>query len=304
MVTRLSGATCDVYALRIKGSVPRDKSLPDPIFHGLRLAFRRDYPRDTRFNPCELVLRSDQSPAVDRPPQRHKFELALLDIRRCLVDPPMEDRADALPRAAMQVDRFVESIACDPDKTKALIDTVRAVLESTGPGSTTAEAKLMRSLASTAYWCVDGLAAVPPSDAKQRLEVLRQLAGYAVESLAFRRPRDSFGSRRRSIAFEVLTDAHPYLDLPEAVRVARSIVLSAAGNDFRGAIDFLKARFEQRREEPDQELVDALLGVAERTRSRSIAFGALDFLVETGVIGEFQALDRLDAWKERNERRG
>lgn len=158
----------------------------------------------------------------------------------------------------------------------------------------------MKSLASTAYWCRAGLSAVPPPDTKKRLEVLGELATYGVECLAFRRARDSFGGRRRSIAFQVLTYAHPYLDLPEAVRVAQSIVRSAAGNDFHGAIEFLKARFEQRREEPDKDLVDALLGVAKRTRSRTIAVGALDFLVKTGAISEFQALDRIDEWKERN----
>ena len=63
-------------------------------------------------------------------------------------------------------------------------------------------------------------------------------------------------------------------------------------------------RFQDRDEAPDDDLVTALLGVAERTRSRSIAFGALNFLVETGTISEFQALDRMDAWKERNEPRG
>ena len=63
-------------------------------------------------------------------------------------------------------------------------------------------------------------------------------------------------------------------------------------------------RFQDRDEAPDDDLVEALLGVAERTRSRSIAVGALNFLVETGAISEFQALDRMDAWKERNEPRG
>jgi hypothetical protein len=63
-------------------------------------------------------------------------------------------------------------------------------------------------------------------------------------------------------------------------------------------------QFQDRDEVPDDELVEALLGVAERTRSRSIAVGALNFLVETGAISEFQALDRMDAWKERNEPKG
>ena len=97
------------------------------------------------------------------------------------------------------------------------------------------------------------------------------------------------------------SSAHPYVDLPEAVRVDRSIARSADGNDCHGALEFLKARFEQRREDPDDELVEALLGVAKRTRSRSIAFGALNFLVETGAISGWEAFGRIDEWKERNQ---
>jgi hypothetical protein len=43
-----------------------------------------------------------------------------------------------------------------------------------------------------------------------------------------------------------------------------------------------------------------LLALAEQTDSRSTAFGALNALVETGKISEFQALDRLDDWKSRH----
>ena len=234
-------------------------------------------------------------------PRRRKLELALMDIRRCLVDPRKEDRADALRRAARHVDRFVESLACDPEKTRSLVDTVRAVRDSPGPGSTVAEAKLMESLASTADGCGDEMSQGSPPEADRRREVLRELAGYAVECLGFRRPRDSFGGRRRSIAFEILAWAAPHVEVPEAVRIARSIVRSGDGNDFHGAFKFLLERFQDRDEAPDHELVEALLGVAERTRSRSIAVGALNFLVETRAISDLEALDRIEAWDDRNE---
>jgi len=223
-----------------------------------------------------------------------------MDIRRCLVDPPIENRAEALRRAALCVDRFGESLAGDPQKTKALIEVVRAVRQSTGRGSSSAEARLMEALVSTAYWCGDELAQGSSPDAEARQEVLRELAGYAAECLGFRRPRDSFGGRRRSIAFEILAWAAPEVEVPEAVTIARSIVQSGDGDDFHGAIEFLLERFQDRDEVPDDDLVGALLGVAERTRSRSIAVGALNFLVETGVISDLQALDRIDDWEERN----
>ena len=232
--------------------------------------------------------------------QRRNLEPVLLDIRRCLVDPPIVDRARALLPAVWEIDRFVRSIASDQDKARALIDTTRAVRESRGPGGAAAEAQLMRSLNSTAYWCVAGSADLPAPDLEKRFEVLHELARYALECLAFRRPRDSFGGRRWSIAFEVLTQAYPRVDLPETVRVAQAIVRSSGGNDLRGALEFLKVRFGHRKEQPDAEMVELLCRVAGRAPSRSIAFGALDFLVETGAISEHEALDRMDEWKARN----
>jgi hypothetical protein len=91
------------------------------------------------------------------------------------------------------------------------------------------------------------------------------------------------------------------MEVLEAVRIARSIVRSGDGNDFHGAIQFLLERFQDHDEAPDDELVGALLAVAERTRSRSIAVGALNFLVETGAISDLEALDRIQAWDDRNE---
>lgn len=238
---------------------------------------------------------------MDGPPQRSKFELALMDLRQCLVDPPKKGRTDALRRAAGQVGLFAESLSYDPEKTRALIDTVRAFRDSPGRGGNVAEANLMQTLGSVAFWVRVGQSDASPSEAKKQLEVLRELASYALECLAFRRPRDAFAADRRSIAFKILTDALPRVDLPEAVRVARSIALSASGDDCRGALDFLKARLERQGEQPDEELVDGLLRVADRTKSHSIAFGALDLLVDTGAISELGALDRMDEWKERNE---
>ena len=233
-------------------------------------------------------------------PQRRKFELALVDIRRCLVDPPVEDRVDALPWAAYQIGRFVKVLASDPERTRALIDTVRAVRESPGPGSTVAETDLMKALSSIAYWCADEMAEGSPPDAEQRQEVLRELSTYATECLGFRRSRDSFGGHRRSMAFAILARANPHVEVPEAALAARSIVQSGSGNDFHGAIQFLLERFQARDEAPDDELVDALIGVAERAKTRSIAVGALNLLVETGAISDWEALSRIDGWKERN----
>lgn len=51
---------------------------------------------------------------------------------------------------------------------------------------------------------------------------------------------------------------------------------------------------------PD-EIAPLLLGVLEKTKSRGIAAGALNGFVESGDMHEFEALDRMVDWRERND---
>lgn len=64
--------------------------------------------------PCEPATRARRSAAMDPPPQRRKFELARMDIRRCLVHPPMDNRGGAIRNAAWEIDRFVRAILRPP----------------------------------------------------------------------------------------------------------------------------------------------------------------------------------------------
>jgi hypothetical protein len=73
--------------------------------------------------------------------------------------------------------------------------------------------------------------------------------------------------------------------------------IKTGGADAMGAIAFLEAYFNARKESPDADLKTALLGFARRTDRRGLATAALNVLVETGAIGEMEACDRIDDWK-------
>lgn len=79
----------------------------------------------------------------------------------------------------------------------------------------------------------------------------------------------------------------------QALRKARSV-------EARQAAEFLKRYLAGRDQSPDDATTEALLALAERTDTRSTAFSALDALVETGTISEFEAMNRLDAWESRH----
>jgi len=136
-----------------------------------------------------------------------------------------------------------------------------------------------------------------PPELEQPLGVLRELRDFALSCFEFKRPHDSFGGRRRALAFEILGKVGLVVDLPEAMHMARKALKKAQSVESRQAAEFLHVYFAERDLSPNDELIDELLSLAERTNSRSTAFVALNTLVETGTISEFEALDRMDDWK-------
>ena len=58
--------------------------------------------------------------------------------------------------------------------------------------------------------------------------------------------------------------------------------------------------FEKRTILPDEEIINRIEKRFEKAKTRSEAVGCLSFLVNTGIISEFGALDRIDEWKEKN----
>lgn len=173
---------------------------------------------------------------------RREFELALMDVRRCLEGPHGKDRVSELYGVVWGMRTFVDAISRDPEKTWATIDIVRRAREMSGPGGIVAESELMGLLSSVAWACSLELSEHPASDNKAAMEILRQLSEYAMECLHYRRSRDTFGGRRRSKAFQILRWVQFHIEIPEAVQIARKIVETGTGNDRFGAMEFLEAR--------------------------------------------------------------
>jgi hypothetical protein len=249
--------------------------------------------------------------------RRRKFELLIADIHKVLADPARKDRYRDLFRATWDLVRFEDEIAGDIGKVRELIAIARDIREATGPGRSVAEEKIMEAMGAIARTCCGVLedadvhrlpdlaaASALTPDLRRSAQIVRELHDYAMECLRFSaRPRDTFAGARRGHSFEILGGAGFLLDLPEALDMACQALRRNRSQEVRGAIIFLEDYFKAREEMavPD-DIHTALLAVAEKTGSRSTATGALNVLVETGEISEFEALDRLDDWKEKHYR--
>ena len=242
--------------------------------------------------------------------ERMQFDRLMADIRSYAANPAIADRDILLIQAAGQVWRFIEDLMNEPETTESLLTTIRVLRESSGQGKCSAEEALMQHLHRIAWECVGwlqksgmtpettraaGLQTADP-DLQPLCMVLGKLLAFARECFDFSRPRDNFGGRRRSLAFDIFEAAGAIVDLPDIVELARRAIKKGRA-DALGATAFLESYLCARQEDPDTDLTSALLGFAKRTNRRGLATAALNVLVETGAIGEMEACDRIDDWK-------
>ena len=234
------------------------------------------------------------------------FELAI-------ASPPTEDRAWRLSEATMNVWHFLEVLMEDPMSTQRLVNIARAIRSITGEGRDMTEQKLMEYLGELARLCRqqiedDGFAQpragfgsigqIPP-ESRRCFEVLQCLCHYALDCLAYNKPHDSAIGRRRSIAFEILAEAVRVVDLPEVVALARKSLAKANSPTVYGALMFLQAYYVRDGWSLDDEVIEELEALSERTHARTIASSALNVLIEARVITDMDALGRMDEWKEK-----
>ncbi|HQA37343.1 MAG TPA: hypothetical protein PLU38_02035 [Kiritimatiellia bacterium] len=244
--------------------------------------------------------------------QYRKIGTLLQDFREYILKPP-ENRFELLIRCAGQLFLFTEALMSDAAQVAELLDVLRLLRESSGPGVVAAEKTAMERLIWLASECARFLAeekgkratsateAAPDvaQDVGPTAAVLALLVAFARDTLAFKRAHDSFGGERRSLAFELLGAASVALDLSDVAALARvTLKGKKTGRDVLGALLFLEAYYSHNDERVSDEMMDELLAFAEQTDSRSLAVGALNVLVQTNCISDLQALSRIDDWKD------
>ena len=241
-----------------------------------------------------------------------KIEVLLKDFREYILKPP-ENRFELLIHCAGQLILFTETLKNDAALVAELLDVVRLLRESSGPGVVAAEKTAMERLIWLARECARLAAEAKEGRASQAADtapgvaqdadpasaVLALLVAFARETFAFKRAHDSFGGERRSLAFELLGAASAALDLSDVVVLARETLKGKKmGRDTLGALQFLEEYYSHNDDMVSDEMVDELLAFAKRTDSRSLGVGALNVLVETNCISDLQALSRIDDWKD------
>lgn len=136
---------------------------------------------------------------------------------------------------------------------------------------------------------------------KQKYIMASKLVGFAIEIFKFKKARDNFNSKRKSLSLKVLGNISNYYDIPEALELCLLSLKSKKKTLILAALEF-QENYTRNREIPLSSKVSRILDkILLQTKDRSVAVSALDVQIKAGNIREFEALSRIDEWKEKNE---
>lgn len=137
--------------------------------------------------------------------------------------------------------------------------------------------------------------------ATKKEKAVIQFIDFAKQLMLVKIPRESFSGKRKGYAIELLGNLTDYFEFSEFIEICKKALKDKSKHQFFETIQALEIYFKKRNIEPDEEIINRIDKRFEKAKTRSEAVGCLSFLVNTGVISEFEALDRIDEWKEKND---
>ncbi len=133
-------------------------------------------------------------------------------------------------------------------------------------------------------------------------QIAESLINFAKEIFEIKLDRDAFAGKRRGHSIQILGNLSNYFEIPEFMELCSKSIRNKSKNEFLLSIESLTEYCKERDEVPSKDLIEIINKRIEKTKDRSEATSGLNFQIEIGLIGELEALSRLNEWKERNER--
>ncbi|MCG2750132.1 MAG: hypothetical protein L6365_21695 [Desulfobulbaceae bacterium] len=192
------------------------------------------------------------------------------------------------------------------------MDLERNLIAEKGPNKSFLEQQVFAALREIADYCVDHvspgkrlpltpavLAASAGGQEKSRHALALELVGFAKEMCQLKSPRDPFNNKRKSLALDIIGRLDADYDMLELMELCISALQSNKKALIFAAAELLESRC-ARNLPLEPEIIKCLDRIISKTRDRSVAVAALNVQVEASVIDEFEALSRIDDWREEN----
>ncbi len=131
-------------------------------------------------------------------------------------------------------------------------------------------------------------------------KIADSLIKFAQEIYTIKLDRDAFAGKRRGYAIEILQSVSDYFDTPEFMELCAKSIKNKSKNEFLAVTESLKLYYAERRDELlNEDIISIVKKRVDKTKHRVELISGLTLLVDTGVISEFEALDKRDKWRER-----
>lgn len=184
-----------------------------------------------------------------------------------------------------------------------LLDTELLIANSKGGIKHLTEKELLRYIAYFPHRLYDerNIKTLPIEKVLKQEKIIFQFIEFAKKLLVIKIPRESFSGKRKGYAIDLLGNLAEYFDFPDFIEICKKALKEKSKNQFFDTLQALEMYYNKREIEVDEEIINLIDKRFSKAKTRSEAVGCLSFQVNTGVISEFGALDRIDEWKEKNE---
>lgn len=210
---------------------------------------------------------------------------------------------------------FVQNHAT-PELLEPIIGLEYKLIGAKGPYKQFLEKRVFQALYVSAVYCapersdkervvLDPALIKRSTDVRQRQRYLMalKLVSFSKEVFQLTIPRDAFNNKRKGLAMDLIRRVAAYYDIPEAIDLCMAAFQSNKKTLVLAAVEFYENYRRGRNISLPPEMVERLDDIIRKTKDRSVAVTALNLQVEAGLISEFEALSRIDDWKERNRDR-
>lgn len=217
---------------------------------------------------------------------------------------------------AYELSRYFVQHLATPDLLEQIIGLERKLIFGKGPHKQFIEERVFQALLTSVLHCdPESSSEIPvilnpaliegPASArqKQRHMMALKLVGFSMEVFQLQNPRDAFNNKRKGLAMNLIGRVAMYYDVPEVIELCMAALQSNKKTLVLAAAELYENYRRGRNLSLTPEMVQRLDDVISKTKDRSVAVTALSLQVEAGLICEFEALSRIDEWKDRNYHR-
>jgi len=139
-----------------------------------------------------------------------------------------------------------------------------------------------------------------PMQKKEKQKVLLKLVDFSRELYHFKTFKDAFKNKRKGRTLEIIGKIALYYDVPDFIELCMDALKSKNKVLIIAAIEIFENYAYKRECSLPQAMIAQLDEIIESTKDRGVALSALSIQVNTGLIDEYEAVFRIDDWKDRN----